>query len=201
MKCISHTTYAIVNSFAAYIDKLNDRPGVDGGLQIVTRRSSVDATSDAVGSTSEALSQSVQDSDRPLVCPEHLGFVQNRQVLLEKAKLEYLVESIIAHFKCIETGRSIEALPTTLRLMTLWFRYGSYDEVETEIINGLAAVPINIWLDVIPQLIARLHSPQHKIRLLVHQLLVLIGTEHPQALIYPLVVASKSTILNRRVES
>lgn len=200
-KCISHTTYAIVNSFAAYIDKLNDRPGVDGGLQIVTRRSSVDATSDAVGSTSEALSQSVQDSDRPLVCPEHLGFVQNRQVLLEKAKLEYLVESIIAHFKCIETGRSIEALPTTLRLMTLWFRYGSYDEVETEIINGLAAVPINIWLDVIPQLIARLHSPQHKIRLLVHQLLVLIGTEHPQALIYPLVVASKSTILNRRVES
>lgn len=200
-KCISHTTYAIVNSFAAYIDKLNDNAAADGILQIATRRGSVDTTTDPIGSTSEAPSQSIQDSDKQMTYSEALESAQSRLALLEKAKLEYLVESIIAHFKCIETGRSIEALPTTLRLMTLWFRYGSYDEVETEIINGLAAVPINIWLDVIPQLIARLHSPQHKIRLLVHQLLVLIGTEHPQALIYPLVVASKSTILNRRVES
>lgn len=200
-KCISHTTYAIVNSFATYLDKLNDPSAADGKLQIATRRGSVDNTNDLIGCASEAPSQSIHDSEKVGIGFDALDSTESKQNLLEKAKLEYLVESIIAHFKCIETGRSIEALPTTLRLMTLWFRYGSYDEVETEIINGLASVPINIWLDVIPQLIARLHSPQHKIRLLVHQLLVLIGTEHPQALIYPLVVASKSTILNRRVES
>src|SRR5262249_32633540 len=53
-------------------------------------------------------------------------------------------------------------------------------------------ISIDTWLAVIPQLIARIHSPHASIRNLLHELLSRIGRAHPQALVYPLTVASKS---------
>ncbi|KAH6587481.1 hypothetical protein BASA61_006206 [Batrachochytrium salamandrivorans] len=54
------------------------------------------------------------------------------------------------------------------------------------------------WLQVIPQLIARIHVPHPQVRRLIHQLLSDVGKEHPQALVYSLTVASKSHSVNRR---
>lgn len=48
------------------------------------------------------------------------------------------------------------------------------------------------------QLIARIHTQSPHVRRLIHQLLADIGQEHPQALIYPLTVASKSVNLARK---
>lgn len=59
-------------------------------------------------------------------------------------------------------------------------------------------VSIETWLQVIPQLIARIDTSRQLISRLVHQLLVDIGKNHPQALIYPLTVASKSTAPGRQ---
>lgn len=59
-------------------------------------------------------------------------------------------------------------------------------------------VSIETWLQVIPQLIARIDTSRQLISRLVHQLLVDIGKHHPQALIYPLTVASKSTAPGRQ---
>jgi phosphatidylinositol kinase/protein kinase (PI-3 family) len=42
------------------------------------------------------------------------------------------------------------------------------------------------------QLIARIHSPVPSVARMVHDLLTNVGKEHPQALVYPLSVASKS---------
>jgi FKBP12-rapamycin complex-associated protein len=42
------------------------------------------------------------------------------------------------------------------------------------------------------QLIARIHSPVPQVARLIHDLLTNVGKEHPQALVYPLSVASKS---------
>jgi FKBP12-rapamycin complex-associated protein len=53
-------------------------------------------------------------------------------------------------------------------------------------------ISIDTWLAVIPQIIARIHSPSSAIRSLLHELLTRIGRAHPQALVYPLTVASKS---------
>ncbi|KAG8505591.1 Serine/threonine-protein kinase mTOR [Galemys pyrenaicus] len=50
---------------------------------------------------------------------------------------------------------------------------------------------------VIPQLIARIDTPRPLVGRLIHQLLTDIGRYHPQALIYPLTVASKSTTTAR----
>jgi FKBP12-rapamycin complex-associated protein len=46
---------------------------------------------------------------------------------------------------------------------------------------------------VIPQLIARIDTPRHLVSKLITHLLIDIGKCHPQALIYPLTVASKSS--------
>lgn len=51
---------------------------------------------------------------------------------------------------------------------------------------------------VIPQLIARIDTPLTLVSRLVDQLLVDIGKQHPQALVYPLTVASKSVSVPRR---
>ena len=50
------------------------------------------------------------------------------------------------------------------------------------------------WLQVTPQLIARMHNPHHRIRQAVLRLLARMAQAHPQGLIYPLAVAAKSQI-------
>jgi FKBP12-rapamycin complex-associated protein len=51
---------------------------------------------------------------------------------------------------------------------------------------------------VIPQLIARIDTTRPLVGRLVHRLLIDIGKQHPQALVYPLTVASKSASQHRR---
>lgn len=51
---------------------------------------------------------------------------------------------------------------------------------------------------VIPQLIARIDTGRPLVGRLIHHLLIDIGKNHPQALVYPLTVASKSASLARR---
>lgn len=51
---------------------------------------------------------------------------------------------------------------------------------------------------MIPQLIARIDTVRPFVGRLVHRLLIDIGKEHPQALVYPLTVASKSASNARR---
>jgi hypothetical protein len=49
-----------------------------------------------------------------------------------------------------------------------------------------------------PQLIARIHTREPEIKRLLHNLLAAVGQRHPQALVYPLTVASKSAAVPRR---
>ena len=42
------------------------------------------------------------------------------------------------------------------------------------------------------QIIARIHTTQVVVRRLIHNLLVKVGRQHPQSLMYPLLVACKS---------
>ena len=101
--------------------------------------------------------------------------------------------------------------------MTLWFDYGHISEVSTALSEGIKTIDIDNWLQVrrthtyitlcyslknmykvIPQLIARIDSPRKRVSKLIHDLLTDVGKQHPQALIYPLTVASKSQSTIRR---
>ena len=102
------------------------------------------------------------------------------------------------------------------RLLTLWFDYGHISEVSTALSEGIKTIDIDNWLQVrcfnhsiivhvccfvfkvIPQLIARIDSPRKRVSKLIHDLLTDVGKQHPQALIYPLTVASKSQSSIRR---
>jgi FKBP12-rapamycin complex-associated protein len=49
-------------------------------------------------------------------------------------------------------------LQDVLRLLTLWFTWGSAPDVETALNEGFGLVSIDTWLGVIPQIIARIHT-------------------------------------------
>ena len=108
-------------------------------------------------------------------------------------QLEHVVHALKGFFRSITlraSSGSEHALQDLLRLLTLWFRYGGEQQVEAALLEGFDAVDIDTWLLVIPQVIARINAPNMRVRKSVHALLLRVGRQHPQALIYPLAVAS-----------
>ncbi|EGG15157.1 protein kinase [Cavenderia fasciculata] len=103
----------------------------------------------------------------------------------------HLLPAVNSFFKSIALAPD-QSLQDTLRLLTLWFKHGAQKEVEQSLMQGFNDISIDTWLQVIPQLIARIHAPVFPVRRLLHELLDNIGKEHPQALVYPLTVATKS---------
>ncbi|KAJ3083065.1 phosphatidylinositol kinase- protein kinase tor1 [Rhizoclosmatium hyalinum] len=102
---------------------------------------------------------------------------------------------LISHVSvALSKGNSLQ---DTLRLLTLWFKYGYNIDVNMAISEGFGSVTIDTWLQVIPQLIARIHTPSQHVRRLLHQLLSDVGRSHPQALVWSLTVASKSQSVTR----
>ncbi|XP_042007638.1 serine/threonine-protein kinase TOR-like [Salvia splendens] len=117
---------------------------------------------------------------------------------------QFVVAAVTGYFHsiaCAAHAKGVDdSLQDILRLLTLWFNHGSTTEVQMALQRGFSLVSINTWLVVLPQIIARIHSNNHAVRELIQSLLVRIGQSHPQALMYPLLVACKS-ISNLRREA
>ncbi|KAG0362437.1 phosphatidylinositol kinase- protein kinase tor1 [Gamsiella multidivaricata] len=111
--------------------------------------------------------------------------------------LSYVIPSVTGFFKSIALSAG-NSLQDTLRLLTLWFKYGHRPDVSAALAKGFPTVNIDTWLQVIPQLIARIHAPSQNVHRLIHQLLADVGKAHPQALVYSLNVASKSPSVFRK---
>jgi FKBP12-rapamycin complex-associated protein len=105
--------------------------------------------------------------------------------------------AVQAFFRSIALS-SGNSLQDTLRLLSLWFKYANNHDVSQAITEGFTTVSIDTWLEVIPQLIARIHAAGANVRRLIHILLADVGRAHPQALVYPLTVASKSQSVSRQ---
>eukprot|EP00298_Acanthocystis_sp_HF-20_P015221 c21063_g2_i2.p1 GENE.c21063_g2_i2~~c21063_g2_i2.p1 ORF type:complete len:1228 (+),score=606.75 c21063_g2_i2:74-3685(+) len=108
-----------------------------------------------------------------------------------------LVPAVTGFIKSISLGGQ-KSLQDLLRLLTLWFTHGSKTEVDDALDKEFNAISIDTWLQVVPQLIARIDTPTTAIRERVHELLSRVAQQHPQALIYSLAVACKSQSTNRR---
>ncbi|KAL8292423.1 hypothetical protein RQP46_001035 [Phenoliferia psychrophenolica] len=123
---------------------------------------------------------------------------QNDQnVVSERIYTNYLVPAVTAFFRSIALSPG-NSLQDTLRLLTLWFKFGHSSIVTEAISDGLRTVSVDTWLEVIPQLIARIHAPSANVRQLIQNVLIDVGKAHPQALVYPLTVASKYPSAPRR---
>ena len=83
---------------------------------------------------------------------------------------QYVVPAVRGFFRSIALGRE-RALQDILRLLTLWFKYGEGAEVDAAVREGVEAIAVDTWLAVIPQVIARIHSPTPLVRRSVHALL------------------------------
>lgn len=114
--------------------------------------------------------------------------------------IEHVVPAIQGFFKSIALSAG-SSLQDTLRLLTLWFTHGGSSEVNSAVMEGIANVSIDTWLEVIPQLIARISQPNKRVQQSVHNLLADVGRTHPQALVYPMTVAMKSWQNTRRSRS
>ncbi|KAK8942075.1 Serine/threonine-protein kinase TOR [Platanthera guangdongensis] len=115
---------------------------------------------------------------------------------------QYVVSAVTGYFysiACASNAKGVDdSLQDLLRLLTLWFNYGATSEVQVALQKGFSLVKIEMWLAVLPQIIARIHSNNRAVRELIQSLLVRIGKGHPQALMYPLLVACKSISVLRR---
>ena len=110
---------------------------------------------------------------------------------------DHVVPAIQGFFRSISLSKAESNLQDTLRLLTLWFHHGHNADVSHALSEGFPTVSMNTWLEVIPQLIARINQPTPRVKQGVQKLLVEVGQVHPQALVYPLTVATKSEVTAR----
>ena len=109
---------------------------------------------------------------------------------------DHVVPAVQGFFKSISLSSS-SSLQDTLRLLTLWFAHGGNHDVNAAVLEGFNDVSVDTWLEVIPQLIARINQPNPRVRGTIHRLLSEVGKAHPQALVYPLTVTMKSNVARR----
>ncbi|CCD22553.1 phosphatidylinositol kinase-related protein kinase TOR1 NDAI_0A03960 [Naumovozyma dairenensis CBS 421] len=109
----------------------------------------------------------------------------------------HVVPAIIGFFHSIALLEA-NSLQDTLRLLTLWFTFGGISGATQAMHEGFGMIKIGIWLDVLPQLISRIHQPNEVVSMSLLSLLSNLGKAHPQALVYPLTVAIKSESVSRQ---
>jgi FKBP12-rapamycin complex-associated protein len=109
-------------------------------------------------------------------------------------QMTYVDAAVRGFFRSIALCSRNEGIQDTLRLLTLWFRHGGDKRIEIALQEGFNTVSIDTWLQVIPQIIARMDASNATVRTQINELLSRISKEHPQAIVYPLTLAAKSQV-------
>ncbi|KAJ6555230.1 phosphatidylinositol 3-kinase [Mycena sp. CBHHK59/15] len=124
----------------------------------------------------------------------------------------HVVQSVEGFFRSIAL-RNEDALQDTLRLLTLWFKYGAHEEISHAIASGFSMVKIDTWLPVIPQVSMSNSCCHGLIPFLDNRTHPNSSRQHPEehqqpsngsrekspsGLIYPLTVGSKSPSESRK---
>ncbi|CAN8069739.1 unnamed protein product [Agarophyton chilense] len=119
-----------------------------------------------------------------------VGYHVGNGITIGKREMRFAVGAVQGYFKSIDLN-SKTATEDSLRVLTLWFNFGGLDEYYVEFDKGFERTNITMWLEVVPQIIARLYTPFAEVQRGVKVLLSRIGTMHPQLAVYPLTVAKK----------
>ena len=124
--------------------------------------------------------------------------LQPANMIPMEAVQRHVIPSIKGFFHSIALSSS-NSLQDMLRLLTLWFKFGGIPEAAQAMTEGFNMVKIDNWLEVVPQLISRIHQPNQIVSRSLFGLLADLGKAHPQALVYPLAVAVTSESVNRKM--
>uniref|UniRef100_A0A8D2AZT3 FK506-binding protein 12-rapamycin complex-associated protein 1 n=1 Tax=Sciurus vulgaris TaxID=55149 RepID=A0A8D2AZT3_SCIVU len=148
------------------------------------------ATAAAAASTEGSNSESEAESSEEQPTPSPLQKKVTED--LSKTLLMYTVPAVQGFFRSISLSRG-NNLQDTLSPSLCGLIYGHWPDVNEALVEGVKAIQIDTWLQVIPQLIARIDTPRPLVGRLIHQLLTDIG--RPSS--YPLTCGSKSTTTAR----
>eukprot|EP01129_Flabellula_baltica_P013264 TRINITY_DN6129_c0_g1_i1.p1 TRINITY_DN6129_c0_g1~~TRINITY_DN6129_c0_g1_i1.p1 ORF type:complete len:2300 (+),score=375.38 TRINITY_DN6129_c0_g1_i1:7-6906(+) len=107
---------------------------------------------------------------------------------------EYITPALQGFTEAIALSPRDLGIRDTLRFLTLWFSYGNRENCVSEVYKSIGKLPIDIWLYVLPQIIARMHIPVSSISQPIKQILFEIGKIHPQGLVFPIVASLKSSL-------
>ena len=86
---------------------------------------------------------------------EVLGFYEKNQSEQNNSLqliMSLVIPSVQGFFRSIALSKG-NSLQDTLRLLTLWFKYGHHNEVNMTIGESFNSISIDTWLEVIPQVI------------------------------------------------
>ncbi|CAC9541356.1 phosphatidylinositol 3-kinase-like protei [Leishmania infantum JPCM5] len=123
--------------------------------------------------------------------PSTQGEVQNN----------HLICCINSLFKSIQLCNDVPGslvMQDVLRILSVWFANSSIREINEAVHHGVQVVADHVWLNVVPQLIARIGIEARYARAILTDLLIRVGSQYSHALIYPLTVAEKSPDAVRR---
>ncbi|KAG0659340.1 hypothetical protein C6P45_001859 [Maudiozyma exigua] len=118
--------------------------------------------------------------------------IMNPEEMLQR----HVIPAIRVFFHSISLQSSLQ---DTLRLLTLWFTFGGATDAAKAMNDGFGMIKIDNWLEVLPQLISRIHQPDQIVSQSLLSLLSDLGKAHPQVLLNPLIVAIKSESESRRL--
>ncbi|KAJ1563647.1 phosphatidylinositol kinase- protein kinase tor1, partial [Nowakowskiella sp. JEL0078] len=83
---------------------------------------------------------------------EVLSYYEKKHVNMpHELIVAHVVPSVQGFFRSIALSKNGNSLQDTLRLLTLWFKYGFQQDVNVAIGEGFNNVSIDTWLQVIPQ--------------------------------------------------
>jgi FKBP12-rapamycin complex-associated protein len=108
------------------------------------------------------------------------------------------VKGFVNAISCGTKRWSASVQQDLLNLLTCLFQYGELSGVASAVNEGMRVITLEAWLGVLPQLLARIHMRTPSVRSVLHPLLVRLGENHPQALMYPLSVLVKSPVTERK---
>ncbi|EAY17625.1 PIKK family atypical protein kinase [Trichomonas vaginalis G3] len=98
----------------------------------------------------------------------------------------YIIQAIDQAFNALCFSVD-DPLAFTLRILSLLFNHenqGIYDIFEQRI----SSVPVQVWIDVLPQIIARASTEDDRLREIIFKLLVSVGREFPHVILSQLMV-------------
>lgn len=83
-------------------------------------------------------------------------------------------------------------------MLKIWFQHGNLNEIQSKLKEGVEIIDLKVWIEVIPQLLARIDIKDDTIRRTLIDLLEKISLKFPQAILYSLSVQENSTSVERK---
>lgn len=116
--------------------------------------------------------------------------IQQRDHNLSPAEQRNFVEAAHQGFvgAICRCKNSSEALPAVMRLLQLWVIHSGVGLLKETVADSISRIPIDHWVQTIPQLIGHLGNDNHDIREVICMILRSLCEEHPQAVVFPLLV-------------